>query len=395
MTQTGKIKVLTMLTSFHVGGTERQVLNISAGLDPDCFDLHLACLRNLGDLRKHLDQVARIPRPVFDIGRLYSIRTMVEANHLARYIRKNAIQIVHAYGLYPNIFAVPVARLAGARVVIASIRDCGDILKPWQRWLQRITCRLADCVLVNADAIRETLIRQGYRPENIAVIRNGITPQETNPENRSSIRDELGLPSSAPLVMVLSRLNPMKGVEYFLDAASIVAAKLPQTRFLIVGDGAIRHELQDRAIRLGLAEKVVFTGLRMDVPRILAEISVSVLPSLSEGLSNCLLESMSAGVPVIATNVGGNPEIVEHGVSGLLVPPRDPPMLAAAMITMLENPDLASRFGSAGKRKIADAFSVERSVREIERLYRELVDGREGHLPLAAQPRSSARVSSD
>jgi glycosyltransferase involved in cell wall biosynthesis len=385
--QSGRIKLLTMLTSFQIGGTERQVTNVSLGLDTTRFDLHLACMRNFGELKKEIEKAPRIHRPVFDIGSLYSFRTFREAGRLARYIRSNAIQVVHAYGLYPNLFAVPVARLAGAKIVIASIRDCGDILKPWQRWLQKIICRLADCVLVNADAIRESLISQGYRPDNISVIRNAIAqPKTMNLEESSGIREELGLTASVPLVMVLSRLNRMKGIEYFLDAASIVAAKLPETRFLIVGDGGIRQELESRATCLGLAGKIVFTGFRTDVPRILSEVSLSVLPSLSEGLSNTLLESMAWGVPVVATRVGGNTEIIEDGVSGLIVPPRNSAMLANAMTTLLKNPALASSFGVAGKRRIAEVFSLKRSVREIEHLYQKLIEGSEySPLEVAAQ----------
>jgi glycosyltransferase involved in cell wall biosynthesis len=372
--QSGKIKILTLLTSFQIGGTERQVTNVALRLDAERFDLHLACLRNIGELKQELDGLS-IPRPVFDIGRLYSFRTFAEAYRLARYIRSNAIHVVHTYGLYPNIFAVPVARFVGAHIVIASIRDRGDILKPWQRWLQKLTCRFADCVLVNAEAIRETLIRQGYDPSNLVVIRNGIAQLKTaSLEKNSGIREELELPASAPLIMVFSRLNRMKGLEYFLDAANLAAAQLPEARFVIVGDGAIKHELQNRAARLGLADKVVFTGFRADVPRLLAEASLSVLPSLSEGLSNTLLESMAAGVPVIATTVGGNPEIVEDGVSGLLVPPRDSATLAKAMISVLNNPALASSLGKAGERRVAEVFSMERSVREVERLYQRLVE---------------------
>jgi glycosyltransferase involved in cell wall biosynthesis len=246
---------------------------------------------------------------------------------------------------------------------------------------------MADCVLVNADAIRETLISQGYRPDNIAVIRNAIAPSKTvTIDQGCGIREELGLTPSAPVVMVLSRLNRMKGVQYFLDAASMVAAKLPETRFLIVGDGEIRQELEDSAARLGLADRIVFTGFRTDIPRLLSEVNLSVLPSLSEGLSNTLLESMAAGVPVVATRVGGNPEIIEDGVSGLLVPPKDSAMLATAMITLLGNPALASSFGAAGKHRIAEVFSLQRSVREIERLYQKLVDGSEYRsLEVAAQ----------
>jgi glycosyltransferase involved in cell wall biosynthesis len=174
---------------------------------------------------------------------------------------------------------------------------------------------------VNADAVRESLISQGYGPEKIALIRNAVAePEAANLEEGCGIREEVGWPVTAPVVMVLSRLNRMKGIESFPQAARLVAAKLPETRFLVMGDGAIREELQNSTAGLGLADKVVFTGFRTDVPRLLADANLSVLPSLSEGLSNALLESMAAGTPVIAARVGGNPEVVEDGVPGLLVP---------------------------------------------------------------------------
>jgi glycosyltransferase involved in cell wall biosynthesis len=369
----GKIKVLTMLTNFHIGGTERQVTNIALGLDSARFDLHLACLRNSGELLAEVEALGA-PRPVFPIGSLYGLRTFIEAIRLIRYIRRNAIQVVHSYGLYPNIFTIPAARLARAEVVVASIRDRGDIYSPFQRWLQKLVCRLADCVLVNAEAIRETLIAEGYRPDNIVVIRNGYArPRMAEAQSIRGIREELGWPADAPVVMLVSRLNRMKGIEYFLDAASMVAAKMPETRFLLVGDGSIKPELKDHAACLGLSGRVAFTGFRTDVATLLAQVDLSVLPSLSEGLSNTLLESMAAGVPVIATRVGGNPEAVEDGVSGLLVPARDSAALADAIGRLLQNRALALKMAQAGKKRIAETFSMERSIREVERLYEQLV----------------------
>jgi len=286
---------------------------------------------------------------------------------------------VHTYGLYPNIFAVPAARLAGASIVVASIRDRGDILTPLQRRIQKWVCRFAHCVLVNAETIRETLIEQGYRPEKIFVIRNGIVMSRFQKQVRgTALRKELNLPADAPLVLVFSRLNRMKGVEYFLDAAAILAKRFPAVRFVIAGDGANRRELEERAASLGIADRVVFTGFRTDIPILLSEASVSVLPSLSEGLSNSLLESMAAGVPVIAANVGGNPEIIEDGVSGKLVPPRDAAALAAAMGDFLGDRDLAARFGEAGRQRVTELFSMERSVHEVESLYHRLVENRTG-----------------
>jgi glycosyltransferase involved in cell wall biosynthesis len=166
----------------------------------------------------------------------------------------------------------------------------------------------------------------------------------------------------------------MKGIQYFLDAAVILAERFPEARFLVVGDGESRRELEGHAGRLGLGRRVVFTGFRCDVPELLSEAEVCVLPSLSEGLSNALLESMAAGVPVVATRVGGNSEVVEDGLTGLLVPARNPAELAWATGRLLENKNLALSYGQAGMRRVQELFSMERSVRETEHLYERLLE---------------------
>ena len=360
-----------MLTNFHIGGTERQVANLVSRLDSSRFDLHLACLLNSGELLEEMEHL-RIPRPEFQISRLYSPKTFRQAARLARYIRGNRIQIVHSYGFYPNVFAIPAARLAGAAIV-ASIRDTGDGLTPVQRRIQKLICRMANCVLVNADAIRRTLIDQGYRPDNIVVIRNGIhLPPVRERANGVELRHTLGLPQSARIVLVFSRLNQLKGVDYFLDAAVLVSKRFADVCFVVAGDGAHRKALEERAAGLGLGNRILFTGFRTDIADLLAEAAVAVLPSLSEGLSNSLLESMASGVPAIATRVGGNPEVIEDGVTGLLVPPRDAGGLADAMCRLLSDRDLAARFGEAGRRRVAEHFSVDRTVFETERLYCQL-----------------------
>jgi glycosyltransferase involved in cell wall biosynthesis len=372
--QPNRIKLLKMLTNFHIGGTERQVVNLALGIDPARFDLHLACLQSSGALLGELTAL-QIPRPEFRIGRFYHPVTFWQGMRLAQYIRRNRIQIVHSYGFYSNVFTVPAAWLAGKSFIVASIRDTGDVLTPAQRWVQRMVCRLADCVLVNAEAIRDKLVEQGYAPAKIVVIRNGITLAKFGKRQKNSLlRQELSVPHSAPLVVVFSRLNQMKGIQYFLDAAIILARRFPEVRFLVVGDGENRKELEEYAGRLGLGQRTVFTGFRSDVPELLSEAAVSVLPSLSEGLSNSLLESMASGVPVVATRVGGNPEVIEHGVTGLLVPLRDSAALAGAVGRVLEDKELAASFGRAGIRRVAELFSMERSVRETQHLYQRLVE---------------------
>lgn len=371
-----KIKLLKIVTNFKIGGTERQVANLALRIDSSRFDLHLGCLQNWGELLRELEPL-QVPRPEFRIGRLYSAKTFREAIRLAGYIKKNLIQIVHSYGFYSNVFVVPAARLGGAPVIIASIRDTGEILTPMQQRMQKMVCRLADCVLVNAEAIRRALIAQGYRPDKIAVIPNGIVLlQPAGGNSGARLRAELGISPTARIVMVASRLNPMKGIEYFVEAAAAVAVRVPDSVFLIVGDGANRTQLENHARALGLESRMVFAGFRTDVPDLLPEATIAVLPSLSEGLSNSLLEAMGAGVPVIAAKVGGNPEIVEDGVTGILVPARDSGALSRAMGTLLDDPELARQMGAAGKRRVAEQFGVDRAVGVVEQLYERLVGAR-------------------
>jgi len=387
VTEPNRIKLLQFATLVGNcnGGTENQVMNLSQALDQSRFDLHLACLGRWGPLPKEIE-ARQVPLVQYSINRLYNHKAFQEKLRFARYVRRNRIHIVHTNGFYPNVFAIPAARLAGVPVIVAAIRDTGGMWTPLQRRVQKFICRLADQILVNAEAIRKWLIAEGYNPEKITVIKNGIDISRfVGKDSGSRLRQELGLPPRAPLVVVLSRLSQLKGVEYFLEAAAIVAGRFREARFLIVGDGGIlrdgaivtdgyRKGLESYADRLGLASRIIFSGYRLDVPQVLSEVTVSVLPSLSEGLSNAVLESMAAGIPVVATSVGGNPEAIEDGVTGLLVPPRDPVALAQAICRLLDSPELASRFGQAGRERVIERFSLERMVKETESLYLDLLN---------------------
>jgi L-malate glycosyltransferase len=371
-----KIKLLEFLTNFMIGGTERQVVNLARGLDRSRFDLHVGCLGRSGDFLNHVEGNS-IPVSEYRINSLRNHTTLREQWKFARYLKRNRIQIVHSYGFYSNVFSVPPACLVRTPVVIASIRDTGDHLTPMQRRVQKAICGFSDHILANSNAVRRQLVEDGYNPGKIGVIRNGIIiPNPSGGSARGFFHRELGLPENARLIAVVSRLNPLKGIEYFLEAAAILAARFEDVYFPIVGDGIdpeYTAGLKDLAARLGLGRRVIFTGFRLDISSILPDLLVSVLPSLSEGLSNVLLESMAAGVPVVATNVGGNPEAVEEGVTGILVPPRNPAALADAVGTLLENQDLAIRFGASGRRRIEVHFSLDRMVQDTQKLYAELL----------------------
>jgi glycosyltransferase involved in cell wall biosynthesis len=378
---TDRVRLLTFVTNFLIGGTERQVVNLARGLDRERFDLQMACFQRTGDFLPEVESRG-VPLTHYAINRLYGIKALRQQLRFGRHLRRQGIQVVHSYGFYPNIFAIPAARLARVPVVLASIRDTGDHLTSQQKRVQRLVCRLADRVLANSEAVRDSLLLQGYDPRRIVLIRNGIDVKHFGREVQgSTIRRELGIAEDAPIVAVLSRLNQLKGLEYFLEAAALLAPSFPKARFLIVGDNtepgigdAYRRKLQADAERLGVSHCVVFTGFRRDIPELLSQISISVLPSLSEGLSNALIEAMVAGVPVVATAVGGNAETVEHGVTGLLVAPRDSAALAAAVTELLSRPDLARRLGCEARERAVGRFSLERMLRETEGLYLRLVE---------------------
>lgn len=383
-----KIALLEFVTDFRIGGTERQVANLVRALDRTRFEVHLACFRREGHFLDELgDGVASLTQ--YPLPSLHSLTAAGQLRRLARHIRRSRIQVVHTYGFYPNLFGIAAARLARVPVLVASIRDTGDHLTARQRRMQKWACRFADLVLANAEAVRERLVADGYEPRRIDVIRNGIVFDSFDRRaDRPRMREQLGLPPAAPVVAVLSRLSKAKGIDYFLEAAALVARRHPAARFLIVGDcsadaagASYRVSLEKSVERLGLGGRVVFTGFRCDVPALLSVVDVSVLPSLSEGLSNVVIESMAAGVPVVATAVGGNPELVADAGTGFLVPARDAAGLARAVDRLLSDPQMAARFGEAGRRRAEERFSLAAMVRATESLYVDLVGARAAERP--------------
>jgi glycosyltransferase involved in cell wall biosynthesis len=381
-----RIRLLKCVNSFATGGTECQFVALAERLDRNAVELHLACLRRWGELLPRAERLSA-PLAACPIGNLYGPGAWQQRLRLARYLGRHAIQLVHTYSLYPNLFAIPAARAAGVPVVIASIRDTGADFSRARDLAQTLMCRLADRLLVNADAVRDWLMRRGFPADSIRVIPNGIDLARF-PGTRGSgrLHHELGLPPGTPIVAVLSRLSRVKGLEDFVEAAASIARRRPEVRFVLTGEGqrleggqavadpSYRETLAAAARRAGLGGRLVFLGNRADVPEILPDVAVSVLPSLTEGLSNSLLESLAAGRAMVATRVGGTPEVVEDGVTGMLVSPRDPASLARAIERLLDDADLRFRLGAAGRRRVLGRFSMERMVRATEDLYREELD---------------------
>lgn len=376
------IRLMKVIPTYFQGGTEGQVLNLVRRMDRQAFELQFACLRKGGDLLAEFETLG-IPISEYRIRNLYRPQTFMQQWRFARHLRAQRIQIVHSYNFYANMFAIPAARMARTPVVLASIRDRGVYLTSKQKMAQKVVCRLADRILVNAESIREWLLEQGYQDNRIRVIKNGVDMSRyAGVRDSARIRPELGIPDSAPIVVMIARLNPQKGVDEFIRAASLLRGSHPDARFLIVGaklqyqsgvisqDKKYLQELQQLAVDLGVGGKVIFAGHRTDTPEILAEAAISVLPSHSEGLSNTLLESMAAGIPTVATNVGGNPELVKDHINGILIPVKSPEHLAQAIREILDDSGLASRFGRQARNMANESFSLEKMTGDTQALYR-------------------------
>jgi glycosyltransferase involved in cell wall biosynthesis len=375
------IRLLKVVTNFSSGGTEGQVHNLVKVLDHERFNLQFACLKKYGMFLPELEE-SGIAVQEFPIRSFLNPKTWWQMIRMAAFMRRERVQVSHSYNFYSNLVAIPAARLAGVPVVLASIRDRGIYLTPLQKTAQKWVCTLADKVLVNADSIRDWLVELGVPAHKVVLIRNGIDlALYLRPAQRSSIRQELGIPFGARLVIMLARLNPQKGIDDFLRAASLVLTRHSDVHFLVVGDklefkdGQVvsdvdyHQQLHALTPKLGISHCTWFTGHRTDVPSLLAQSCLSVLPSHSEGLSNSLIESMAAGLPLVATDVGGNPELVQHGVNGLLVPVMNAEALAGAMTTILGDAALAERFGAASRRLCEAQFSMNTMAEATQQIY--------------------------
>jgi glycosyltransferase involved in cell wall biosynthesis len=262
---------------------------------------------------------------------------------------------------------IPAARLAGVPVVIGSHRQLGDLLNPLQSAGQALLFQLCDYIVCNSRAAADRLLDQGLPASKLVVIPNMLPSEAFAPATPALARE-----SGVVRVGMIARMNhSAKNHPAFMRAAACLVQKHPKVEFVLVGDGPLRPALERMSERLGLVRRTRFLGERHDIPAILASLDISVLPSLSESLPNVILESMAAGLPVIATRVGGNPDLVRDGQTGLLVPPDNEDRLAEAMECLLTQPQLRLDYGRLARRVARMHFSLEDVRTQYERLYLE------------------------
>ena len=366
-------RVLHLITSFEIGGTERQAVELLKRLDEKRYDVRLAVLRNEGPFYIQIE--ARFPDvPEFPLTSFYDVNAVKQLAGLRRLMRQEKIDILHAHDFYSSFIGGAAARLSGVRV-IASQRHLKLSDRRVHKWGTRMIHRLANRILVNSEAIREHIIdHEGAQPGKIVVIRNGVSPVISNTNARRELGRDLGLDTNAAIVGIVARLQEVKGHRFFIEAAAEVLRSRSGAHFVLVGDGPLRTEIEQQAAELGITDHVRLLGDRSDVSRLIAGFDLLVLASLHEGLPNAVMEAMAAGVPVVATSVGGTKELIADGETGYLAPPADSSALAERILFALGDEEHREGIVSTARRRITSAFGIERMVDSVETLYDELMN---------------------
>ncbi|MFP5264735.1 MAG: glycosyltransferase [Blastocatellia bacterium] len=371
-------RVLHLINSFEIGGTERQAAALLGRLDPERYDIRLAALRNRGPFYKEIE--GRFPNvPEFPLTSFYNLNALRQLSRLTALMARERIDILHAHDFYAGIIGGAAGRLAGVQV-IACQRHLKLSDRAIHEWGTRLIHRMAHRILVNSEAIRDHILsRDAAQAGKIVVVKNGISPAADPPEARDlhdRVCRELELDVDSRLVGMVARLQPVKGHRFFLEAAARVIDKEPKARFVLVGDGPLKSDIEGQAANLGLQGRVRLLGDRPDAARLAASFDLLVLSSLHEGLPNAVMEAMAAGVPVVATTVGGTKELIVDGETGYLVPPADSDALSERIAFALANTADRRRVAEAARRFIGAEFGMGRMVESVEKLYDELMRGK-------------------
>jgi L-malate glycosyltransferase len=371
-----KRKVFFLLDSLNVGGTETQAVELACRLSAYNCEVTLGTLRCEGPLLERVRTCDVSMMEFRPAGGIDSLSGLYQLTRLALFLFRGGFDVVHTHDLWSNLLGVPAARLARVPAVISSRRDLAHLA--WyntrkRAWLGRIH-NLSQVVLTNASAIRDALVVEDrFPPRKVRVIHNGIDVEKFSCAVRDRHRLFPGNEQATVIALVGNMHSDIKGHSSLIAAAPAIVREFPQVRFAMIGDGAQRSLFEQKAAQLGVGQNFLFLGARRDIAEILACCDVALLPSRAEGLSNALLEYLASGLPTIASSVGGNPELVKHETTGLLIPPDDPEALVAAVLRLLKNPTLALYLGKMGQTFVAENFSFERLVADTDRLYRELL----------------------
>jgi len=371
------LRVCHVMSADLWAGAEVQLATTAAYLaaQPD-MQLSIV-LFNEGRLARELRELG-VSVTVFDETRLGGLAIL---SRLTQWLAARPVDVVHTHRYKDTVIGATAARLTGVPHLVRTVHGFPEPTRGWNalklhayELLDRAALRRSSAVLIAVSKnLAEALRRSGFWAGRVTAIHNGMAavPEVSN-EIKTAVRRELGVPDEALLIGTVGRLAPVKGHVDLIRAIALARPRIPQAKLLIAGEGPLHGELSAMASRLGIADCCIFSGHRDDVHHLTAAMDIFVLPSLSEGIPMALLEAMSLGVPVIATRVGGMPEVVHDRVTGLLVPPGDDRALAEACLELAANPIWAADLAAAGRQFVVLEHSRERAGRALADTYRSL-----------------------
>ena len=370
------IRVVYCIDNMNVGGTELNAVRTAERLDRSRFALSVVCIHTDGPLMARYRD-AGIPVHPLPMRSFFGPQAGGQALRLIRLFRRERTEIVHSHDAYTSVFATMCARVAGVRGVIASRRSWhsphlqGRILRA-----NRLAYRFADRVVGNSPSVSGLVASEGGVPASrIVTIPNFLDPQSFEPlseANRCLLLQELGVPADAFVVGIVARLSAVKDHATLLRALAALAEEIPNVHGVLVGDGPERGRIEALARELRIDERVHLAGERPQIPNLHGLFDVSVLCSTTEAFPNSVLEAMAASRPVVATDVGGTPDAVRQGSTGLLVPVRDSERLASAIARLHAEPALRTKLGTAGRTAAQSGYSASAVIRQVEALYTSL-----------------------
>jgi glycosyltransferase involved in cell wall biosynthesis len=377
-----RLRVVTLVESMYAGGgAERLASQLAMRLDPARFESTLCFTRSPRSIDR--EAIAAVSAEARAAGvRLLRLdrRTTFDMRAWQRLwsvLRREHVDILHSHLFGSNVWGTLLGRLSGVPVVIAHEHTWSFQGQPLRRFLDReLVARYADAFLaVSREDRRKMIDIEHIPPSRVLFLPNGI-PLTEAPSGRD-VRGELGIPPDAPLVGAVGVLRRQKAFDVLLRAAAVLTLELPALKVLVVGDGPERHRLEALVRELGLEKTVVLTGFRSDVPDMLRAVDVAVSSSDFEGSPLAVMEYMDAAKPIVATRVGGIPDLIEDGVHGLLVEPRDPEGLAKAVVRLLGDRGAAAHMGERARDRRRSEFDIEVTVERLQSLYEDIIQAKQ------------------
>jgi glycosyltransferase involved in cell wall biosynthesis len=350
------------------------VLSLIRGLDKNKYNIFLACPPKGVRIPEFVSAGANVKE--VRLRHFYDLFSVIK---LIKIIITENIHIIHSHLSQSDFLACIAAKLTNRPIVSTIhgviIREFESLSKKkFYHFLHRLTALFLDELIAVSEGAKEDLLaHEAINESRISVIYSGIDPEKFSKPDISTVKPEFGIDERAKVVGIVATLTPEKNHSVFLKAAAQILTQKPDVKFLIVGDGPLKKQLQNLATQLGINSNVIFTGERRDIPNILSSLDIIVLPSSTEGLPIVLLEGMSAGVPIVASRVGGVPEVVEDEETGILIPPRKSKELAKAIIRLLDNSQLAEMFKNRGRKKIEKKFALNVMIEKTQECYDRLL----------------------